>query len=159
MQILHSLQSSFQNGSPLPSPKSVPPPSLLCMTLLSLDAEWMKTLSRGSGIQQQALRNVSKPDGDQGGRETPEGRILGTGGPLCPDLLSEVGAPCPSPYTLFLPCVHTHAHSQTLAPSLFPGTKETQTQEVRPHCLPPPAHREQQGGGGGPLAWRVSLCA
>ena len=107
MQIAHSLQSSFQNGSPLPSPKSVPPPSLLCMTLLSLDAEWMKTLSQESGIQQQALRNVSKPDGDQGGRETPEGRILGTGGPLCPDLLREVGAPCPSPYTLFLPCAHT----------------------------------------------------
>ena len=25
-----------------------------------------------------------EPDGDQGGSETPEGRILGTGGPLCP---------------------------------------------------------------------------
>ena len=101
--------------------------------------------STESEIQQQALRNVSKPGGDQGGRETPEETILGTGGPLCPDLLREVGAPAP-PHIPYPSSMHTHAHSQTLAPSLFPGRKETQTQEVRLHCLPPPAHREQQGG-------------
>ena len=148
MQIVHLLQSSFQNGSPLPSPKSVPPPSLLCMTPLSLDAEWMKTLSRESGIQQQALRNVSKPGGNQGGRETPEGTILGTGGPLSQTYSGRCEHPDP-PHTPDSSSVPTRARSKMHAPSLLQRRKETQTQEVRSHCLPPPAHREQQGGVGG----------
>ena len=112
--------------SPLPPPQSLPSPSLPCMTLLSLHPECVKTLSRVSGIQQQALRNVSKPGGDQGRRETPEGMILGTGGPLCPDLLREVGAPGPSPYTLSLQCAHacTLTNACPISPSKEKGDSD-----------------------------------
>ena len=78
--------------------------------------------STESEIQQQALRNVSKPGGDQGGRETPEETILGTGGPLCPDLLREVEAPRPSPYTLSLQYAHTCTLANT-CPIPFPREK------------------------------------
>ena len=134
--------------SPLPPPQSLPPPSLLCMTLLSLHPDCMKTLSQESGIQQQALRNVSKPGGDQGGRETLEGTILGTGGLLSQTYSGSWEHPDP-PHTPYPSSVPTRARSQMHAPSLLPRRKEAQTQEVSPHCLPPPAHREQQGGGRG----------
>ena len=49
MQIAHSLQPSpwewFPGMVTTSPPQSLPTPSLLCMTLLSLVTEWMKTLS------------------------------------------------------------------------------------------------------------------
>ena len=44
--------------------------------------------------------------------------------------------------------VHTHVHSQTQAHPSSWGERRLRPQ-VRPHCLPPPAHTEQQGWGGG----------
>ena len=65
----------LREKSPFPlHSQSLPPPSLLCMTTLSLYTEWMKTLSGQSRIQNQDLRNVSKADGDQGWRGKPEER-------------------------------------------------------------------------------------
>ena len=65
---------------------------------------------------------MSKPGGDPGRRETPEGTTLDTGCPLCSESYREVGAPCPSPYISSL----QHAHACTLtntSPIPPPGEK------------------------------------
>ena len=90
-----------------------------------------------------------EPGGDQGGRETPEGTILGTGGPLSQTYSGSWEHPDP-PHIPYPSSVPTCAHSKMHAPSLLRRRKEAQTQEVRPHCLPPPDHMEQQGEVGGP---------
>lgn len=99
-----------------PFSPSFPPPSLLCVTLLSLDTEWMKTLSGESETQKQALRNVSKANGDQGGREKPEQRILGTGGNTAPRFTQGGGNTLPLRIYLTPSNVHMRAHVQTHAP-------------------------------------------
>ena len=130
-----------------PSPSTVPPSPFPPLRDPALSAPRLhEDAVTESGIQQQALRNVSKPGGDQGGRETPEGTILGTGGPLSQTYSGSWEHPDP-PHIPYPSSVPTCAHSKMHAPSLLRRRKEAQTQEVRPHCLPPPAHREQQGRG------------
>lgn len=139
-----------------PFSPSFPPPSLLCVTLLSLDTEWMKTLSGESETQKQPLRNVSKANGDQGGWEKPEQRILGTGGNPAPRFTQGGGNTLPLRIYLTPSNVHTCKHIPPVPPP--EGKRRPQTQEVMPPYLPPPAPREQRDGGP-TQPWRgVVLC-
>lgn len=99
--------------SPLPPPQSLPPPSLLCMTLLSLDAEWMKTLSRELGIQQQALRNVSLMGTKEGVRHQREESWARED--HCAHNYSGGWEHAAPPHMPYPSSVHTQEHTQTHA--------------------------------------------
>lgn len=86
------------------------------MTVLSLNTEWMKTLSGESWIQKLALRNVSKADGALGGREgEARGENPGHGTQPCSQIHSGRQEHPSFPHTLPIP-VGTRMHRQTHTP-------------------------------------------
>ena len=117
MQIAHSLQPSSREWFPrmvtTSPPQTLPPPSLLCMTLLSLDAEWMKTLSRELGIQQQALRNVSLMGTKEGVRHQREESWARED--HCAHNYSGGWEHAAPPHMPYPSSVHTQEHTQTHA--------------------------------------------
>ena len=159
MPIVHSPQPSFQNGSPLPSTKTLPPPSLLCMTLLSLDAEWMKTLSHP---QSQRSNNrpwemwVSLVGTKVGGRH--QRRQSWAREDPCAQTYSGRWEHPPLPIYL-IPPVCTHMHTRKHLPHPFSQGER----RLRLRRWGYTAFLLQLIGsskvGRSPSAWRVSLCA
>lgn len=144
MQIVHSLQHSSGNGPLfLLHSHSLPPPCLLCMTALLLHTEWMRAIGRVQNPKKQDLRNVSKANGDQGGREKSERRTRAREAGCSQIYSGRQEQPSPPHIPYLFQCVHacTLMHTRKhIIPIPPPRTKgDLRHMRLWTHPLLPPS--------------------